>query len=110
MTPTVRGELGYVPFNKTGAELLFQVMADRHELRSTIITTNLAFPQWVEVFGSATLTGALLDRITHHCHILEFNWTSVRFQESAQKHAIKKKPEKKEDEKQKSGKEAKENR
>jgi DNA replication protein DnaC len=82
----VLDELGYVPFSKTGAELLFQVLADRYEHHSTIITTNLPFPQWVEVFGAATLTGALLDRITHHCHILEFNWASIRFQESAQKH------------------------
>jgi DNA replication protein DnaC len=63
----VLDELGYVPFSKAGAELLFQVLADRYEHHSTIITTNLPFPQWVEVFGAATLTGALLDRITHHC-------------------------------------------
>jgi DNA replication protein DnaC len=96
----VLDELGYVPFSKAGAELLFQVLADRYEHRSTIITTNLPFPQWVEVFGAATLTGALLDRITHHCHILEFNWASVRFQESAQKHVREAKPGKKEEKKQ----------
>ena len=101
-------------------ELLFQVLADRYEQHSTIITTNLAFPQWVEVFGTAALTGALLDRITHHCHILEFNWTSVRFwestasrQESAQKHLSQTSPgkteKKKQKEKQKTDNEDKEN-
>lgn len=77
-------ELGYVPFDKTGAELLFQVLSERHERNSTIITTNLPFQDWVEVFGAATLTGALLDRITHRCRILEFNWPSIRFAESIQ--------------------------
>ncbi len=109
----VLDELGYVPFSKAGAELLFQVLADRYEHHSTIITTNLPFPLWVEVFGAATLTGALLDRITHHCHILEFNWASVRFQESAQKHASEtrsgKTEKKKQNEKQKTENEAKEN-
>lgn len=112
----VLDELGYVPFSKVGAELLFQVLADRYEQHSTIITTNLAFPQWVEVFGTAALTGALLDRITHHCHILEFNWTSVRFWESTasrQKHANQTSPgkteKKKQNEKQKTDNEEKEN-
>jgi len=81
-------ELGYVPFSKPGAELLFQVLAERHEQKSTIITSNLAFPKWIDVFGDVTLTAALLDRITHHCHILEFNWTSIRLQESQQKHRL----------------------
>jgi DNA replication protein DnaC len=81
-------ELGYVPFSKPGAELLFQVLAERHEQNSTIITSNLAFPKWTDVFGDATLTAALLDRITHHCHILEFNWSSIRFQESQEKHML----------------------
>ena len=80
-------ELGYVPFSKPGAELLFQILAERHERKATIITTNLPFPKWTDVFGDATLTGALLDRITHHCHIVEFNWASIRFQESSQKHS-----------------------
>jgi len=79
-------ELGYVPFSKSGAELLFQVLAERYEHKATIITTNLSFPRWTDVFGDATITAALLDRITHHCHIMEFNWTSVRFQESSQRH------------------------
>jgi DNA replication protein DnaC len=82
----VLDELGYVPFTKSGAELLFQILAERYERNATIITTNLPFPEWTDVFGDATLTAALLDRITHHCHIVEFNWASVRFQESSQKH------------------------
>ena len=81
----VLDELGYVPFVKAGAELLFQVLADRHEFRSTIITTNLPFQKWVDVFGDAVLTAALLDRITHHCSIFECNWQSFRFQESSRK-------------------------
>lgn len=85
----VLDELGYVPFSKPGAELLFQILADRYERSATIITTNLPFPQWTDVFGDATLTGALLDRITHHCHILEFNWASIRFEESSRKHKSK---------------------
>lgn len=84
----VLDELGYVPFTKPGAELLFQIFAERHEQKATIITTNLPFPKWTEVFGDATLTGALLDRITHHCHIVEFNWASIRFQQSSQKHTL----------------------
>jgi DNA replication protein DnaC len=82
----VLDELGYVPFSKPGAELLFQILADRYEKSATIITTNLPFPQWTDVFGDATLTAALLDRITHHCQILEFNWASIRFEESSKKH------------------------
>jgi len=84
----VLDELGYVPFTRPGAELLFQILAERHEQKATIITTNLPFPKWTEVFGDVTLTGALLDRITHHCHIIEFNWASVRFQQSSKKHTL----------------------
>ena len=58
-------ELGYVPFSKEGSELLFQVLAGRHELASVIITSNLWFGDWTEVFGDANLTAALLDRLTH---------------------------------------------
>ncbi len=84
----VLDELGYVPFSKPGAELLFQILAERHERKATIMTTNLPFPKWTDVLGDATLTAALLDRITHHCHIVEFNWASIRFQESSQKHTL----------------------
>jgi hypothetical protein len=63
-------ELGYVPFSKEGAELLFPVLAERHERRSVIITSNLGFADWTQVFGDPTLTAALLDRLTHKAHIL----------------------------------------
>lgn len=71
-------ELGYVPFSKTGAELLFEVLSSRYEQGSLIITSNLPFEEWTQVFGCSRLTGALLDRLTHHVHILEMNGTSHR--------------------------------
>jgi DNA replication protein DnaC len=64
-------ELGYVPLSTTGAELLFEVFSQRYERGSTIVTSNLPFDEWTGVFGSERLTGALLDRLTHHVHILE---------------------------------------
>jgi DNA replication protein DnaC len=75
-------EVGFVPFTPEGARLLFQVCAERYLRGSMVITTNLEFGRWVEVFGDERLTGALLDRITHRCHILEFNGESHRFKES----------------------------
>ena len=75
-------EVGFVPFTPEGARLLFQVCADRYLRGSLLITTNLEFGRWVEVFGDERLTGALLDRLTHHCHVLEFNGDSYRFKES----------------------------
>ena len=66
-------ELGFVPLSKTGAELLFEVFSQRYERGSILVTSNLPFDEWTEVFGSERLTGALLDRITHHVHILEMN-------------------------------------
>jgi DNA replication protein DnaC len=71
-------ELGYIPFSKTGAQLLFRVFSERYERGSVLVTTNLAFRDWGKVFGDASLTGALLDRLTHHCQIHEFNWQSLR--------------------------------
>jgi len=71
-------ELGYVPFSKTGAELLFDVVSRAYERTSLIVTTNLPFEQWTEVLGSERLTGALLDRLTHRVHILEANGQSYR--------------------------------
>jgi DNA replication protein DnaC len=75
-------ELGYVPLSQTGAELLFEVFSRRHERGSTIVTSNLPFDEWTSVFGNQRLTGALLDRLTHHVHILEMNGESYRLKQS----------------------------
>ena len=71
-------ELGFVPLSRTGAELLFEVFSQRYERGSILVTTNLPFDEWTGVFGSERLTGALLDRLTHHVHILEMNGESYR--------------------------------
>ena len=78
-------EIGYVPFSEKGAQLFFQVAAQSYERQSLIMTTNLDFAQWPQVFGSEQLTGALLDRLTHHAHILSMNGESFRFRESMSK-------------------------
>lgn len=78
-------ELGYLSFSRAGAELLFQVFADRYERASVLITTNLPFGEWAQVFQGERMTAALLDRLTHRCHILEMNGPSYRFKESTQK-------------------------
>ena len=78
-------ELGYVPLSQTGAELLFEVFSQRYERASTIVTSNLPFDEWTGVFGSERLTGALLDRLTHHVHILEMNGDSYRLKQSKQR-------------------------
>jgi len=75
-------ELGYVPLSSIGSELLFEVVSQRYERGSTIITSNLPFEEWTSVFGSERLTGALLDRLTHHVHILEMNGDSYRLKQS----------------------------
>jgi len=75
-------ELGFVPLSKTGAELLFEVISQRYERGSIIITSNLPFDEWTETFGTERLTGAILDRLTHHVHILEMNGESFRLRES----------------------------
>lgn len=75
-------ELGYLSFSRVGAELLFQVFADRYERRSLLITSNLAFSDWGQIFQGERMTAALLDRLTHHCHIFEMNGESYRFKES----------------------------
>ena len=77
-------ELGYVPLSPTGAELLFEVFSQRYERGSTIVTSNLPFDEWTGTFGSERLTGALLDRLTHHVHILEMNGESYRLKHSRQ--------------------------
>ena len=75
-------ELGYVPLSQTGAELLFEVFSQRYERGATIVTSNLPFDEWTSVFGSERLTGALLDRLTHHVHILQMNGESYRLAQS----------------------------
>lgn len=71
-------EMGYVPFNKEGAELLFQLISDWYEQKSLIITSNLEFSQWNRVFSDSRLTAALVDRVIHHAHILNFTGDSFR--------------------------------
>ena len=75
-------EQGFVPLSPTGAELLFEVFSQRYERGSILVTTNLPFDEWTEVFGSERLTGALLDRLSHHVHILEMNGDSYRLRHS----------------------------
>ena len=75
-------ELGYVPLSQTGSELLFDVFSRRYENGATIVTSNLPFQEWTTVFASERLTGALLDRITHHVHILEMNGETYRLKQS----------------------------
>ena len=75
-------ELGFVPLSKTGAELLFELISQRYERGSTLITSNLPFEEWTETFGTERLTGALLDRLTHHVNILEMSGESYRLNQS----------------------------
>ncbi len=77
-------ELGFVPLSPTGAELLFEVFSQRYERGSIPVTTNLPFNEWTEVIGSERLTGALLDRLTHHVHILKMNGDCYRLKDSRQ--------------------------
>lgn len=80
-------ELGYIPFSKEGGELLFQVLAERHERGSVMITTNLGFADWTQVFGDPVMTAALLDRLTHKAHIINCTWESYRLKQSLKKQA-----------------------
>ncbi len=75
-------ELGYIPFSKEGSELLFQVLAERYEKGSVMITTNLGFADWTQVFGDPVMTAALLDRLTHKAHIVSCPWDSYRLKQS----------------------------
>lgn len=75
-------ELGFVPFSQQGAQMLFTFISQRYQSGSIVITTNLPFAEWTQVFQDSRLLGALLDRLTHHCHILEFTGESYRFRQS----------------------------
>jgi len=75
-------ELGYVPFSKEGAQLIFQILAERHERKSVMITTNMGFGDWTQIFGDPNMTAALLDRITHKAHVINCTWESYRLKET----------------------------
>lgn len=83
-------ELGYLSFSRAGAELLFQVFAERYERRSLLVTSNLAFSEWGQIFQGERMTAALLDRLTHRCQIFEMNGESFRFRESMKSRKSKK--------------------
>ena len=85
-------ELGYVPASKIGAELLFDIISTAYERTSLIVTTNLPFENWTEVLGSERLTGAALDRLTHHCHIIETHGESYRLKDARKRRRGRKTP------------------
>lgn len=78
-------ELGYVPFSKEGAQLIFQILAERHERKPVMITTNMGFGDWTQIFGDPSMTAALLDRITHKARVINCSWESYRLKETLKK-------------------------
>ena len=81
-------EVGYIPFSKEGAELIFQVLAEPHERGSLIITTNPGFADWTKIFGDPVMTAALLDRLTHRAYIINCTWESYRLKETLKKRPL----------------------
>jgi len=81
-------ELGYIPFSREGAELIFQVLAERHERGSLIITANLGFADWTKILGDPVMTAALLDRLTHRAYIINCTWESYRLKETLKKRSV----------------------
>lgn len=76
-------EFGYVPLDRTGAQLLFELISQCYEKKSLIINTNIEFSRWVNIFYDEQMTAAILDRLLHHCHLILFEGQSIRMQESS---------------------------